>query len=285
MPSPRRRSIDELREIVASSPTATARQNALAEMVTQMMATRKSVAVTLPSKDRLRFGVFGDTHIGSTYERLDALRDYYANAQAREITTMIHAGDVLAGHRVYRGQEFEIHKHGWEEQRRHFAEAMPQSGDITTYFITGNHDASFKKLTGMEPGPSLMEAREDWQWVGADIGTVELKTSNGLKFRVQLLHPGGGTAYAISYRPQKLIESLAGGTKPDLLVIGHYHKLEFMPAYRNVAVLQAGCFEDQTPYMAREGIQAHVGGWFIDVDFLGHDHGSMQIKAEALVYY
>ena len=281
----KRRTLEDLQEVIATSDSAIARQKALGEMVSQMLAGRKRVGINLPTKGRLEFGVIGDTHIGSAWERLDALEDYYANAEARGINIVLHAGDVVAGHHVYRGQEFEVHKHGWEEQRDHVVKSYPRRDGISTKFITGNHDASFKNLTGMEPGPSLVERRPDWQWLGGDVGSVLLTTADKLEFRVMLVHPAGGTAYAISYRAQKMCESLAGGTKPDLLVLGHFHKLEFMPNYRNIAVLQAGCFEDQTPFMARQGMQAHVGGWFIEVEFRGHDAGSMQIKAEALTYY
>ena len=82
---------------------------------------------------------------------------------------------------------------------------------------------------------------------------------------MQLIHPGGGSSYALSYRPQKIVESLEGGTKPDMLAIGHYHKADYIPSYRNVATLQVGTFQRQTPFMSRQGLAAHVGGWIVDV--------------------
>jgi len=85
-----------------------------------------------------------------------------------------------------------------------------------------------------------------------------------------------------SYRPQKITESLEGGTKPDMLAIGHYHKAELIPSYRNVAVLQAGTFERQTPFMARQGLAAHVGGWIVEA-VVGNGHN--RIKAEFIAFY
>jgi len=210
-----RKTIAELEEIISQSDSVVARQKALSEMVSQMVAARKHVAIALPTEKRLRFGIIGDTHIGSGWERIDALEDYYANAAARKISLILHAGDVLAGHGVYRGQEFEVHKHGWEQQRAHFVESMPRIKGIATKFITGNHDASFTKLTGLDVGPALCERRPDFECVGADIGAVTLTTADGHEFRVQLLHPDGGTAYAVSYRPQKLVDALAGGMEVE----------------------------------------------------------------------
>ena len=56
-----------------------------------------------------------------------------------------------------------------------------------------------------------------------------------------------------------------GGKKPHILGIGHFHKAEYMPRYRNVKAIQAGTFQDQTPFMARKGLAAHVGGWIIEI--------------------
>ena len=108
-------------------------------------------------KNTLRFGAIGDTQIGSLYQRLDALKLFYERCAAEGVTTIFHTGDVLAGWHVYKGQEFELHPHGrsWAEQRQMFADRVPRIGGLTTIFITGNHDASFKNLTGMIPGEEL----------------------------------------------------------------------------------------------------------------------------------
>jgi hypothetical protein len=101
--------------------------------------------------------------------------------------------------------------------------------------------------------------------IGQDQGRIEFRNADGAKYSVMGLHPGGGSSYAISYRPQKLIESLEGGTKPNMLGIGHYHKADLMPSYRNVTGIQSGTFQSQTPFMARGGLSAHLGGWQIEV--------------------
>lgn len=67
--------------------------------------------------------------------------------------------------------------------------------------------------------------------------------------------------------------SYQGGEKPNILLIGHYHKAEY--GYpREVHCVQCGCTEDQTPFMRKLKIQAHVGGWTIsfDIDDFGLVH-------------
>jgi hypothetical protein len=55
-----------------------------------------------------------------------------------------------------------------------------------------------------------------------------------------------------------------------------------MPSYRNICMIQSGTFCKQTPFMARQGLAAHVGGWIVEVQ-VGEVHNS--IKAEFVAVY
>lgn len=235
----------------------------------------------------LRFAVIGDTQVGSLYQRLDALKAFYAHCEREGIADVLHAGDVIDGWRVYRGQEFELHPNAksWPEQRDMFVAQAPRIDGITTHFITGNHDASFKNIVGLVAGDELAALRPDWKFVGQEVGLVTLKTKAGQRFAVELLHPGGGTAYAVSYQAQKIIEAIPGGQKPDLIVIGHYHKALYMPAYRNVECILAGCFQSQTPFMTRHSIAANIGGWIIEVTLGERRKLTSRVRAEFVSFY
>lgn len=242
------------------------RLKALQATVDSIARKREKVVLGVPGpKNSLTFGLIGDTQFGSLYEARDAMDALYGRYKADKITTVLHAGDVLDGHRVYRGQEFELHALGWQKQRDWFAKVAPKVDGITTHFITGNHDASLKSIAGIDVGKELEHVRPDWHFLGEDSGTVELRTPKGTAYTVMLLHPGGGSAYAISYRPQKIVEQLEGGRKPNMLAVGHFHKCDFLPSYRNIACVQTGCLQWQTPFMVRGGLSAHVGGWIIRV--------------------
>ena len=106
-----------------------------------------------------------------------------------------------------------------------------------TDFITGNHDASMIKLAGANIGAMIASRRGDMRYLGQDSAVIQLTDSCTLELR----HPGDGTAYAISYKIQKMIEAMSGGEKPNILAIGHYHKQEYQ-FYRNVHAIQtAAC--------------------------------------------
>ena len=238
----------------------------LQETVNRLHKQRKGSILNLPcDTDTVTFGVCGDLHMGSLYEASDKLAIFFRACAEAGVRDILCAGDILDGWKMYRGQEFELAKIGYEQQSKHFADIAPQIKGVTVRFITGNHDASFKTLVGMNVGELLQGLRPDWQCIGEDSADVVFTSASGREYRVRLIHPSGGTSYAISYRGQKIVESLAGGSKPQMLGIGHYHKSESIPNYRNVHVLQTGCFQWQTPFMERGGLSAAVGGWLVRV--------------------
>ena len=284
--------LGELAELLASGPEGREKIEKQAKAINElqealMLVVKRTRPYKVPIKsdeNTIRFGLIGDIHIGSLYQRIDALQLFYEQLAGEGIDTVLCAGDIVDGWKVYRGQEFELHPYGrsWADQRAMFAEKAPRIDGMKTIFITGNHDASFKNLVGMVVGDELCQIRPDWEFVGQDVGDVDLTAESGDKLRVRLFHPGGGTAYAMSYRIQKIIESLAGGEKPDLLAVGHYHKAEFIPAYRNIAAIQVGTFQSQTPFMVRLASQAHVGGWIVEATLGGNL--TSRIKAEFISF-
>lgn len=237
------------------------------------------VRVETSQENRFRFALIGDTHVGSLYTHEAALLGFYDHAAAAGCAKVYHAGDVVDGHRVYRGQEFELRDIGFEAQVARLV-AVAEKFSLPTSFVTGNHDQSFKTAAGANVGLAIAH-KCGWEFLGEEQARVEWQTPAG-PFSLMLLHPGGGTSYALSYRPQKIVESLEGGTKPDMLAIGHYHKAEMIPSYRNVALIQAGTFQRQTPFMARQGLAAHVGGWIMDVT-VGDGHNV--IRGEFVAFY
>ncbi len=281
--------LSELAEDIAKGPDGLAKQKRQQKAIndlteTLMLAYKRTRPYEVPVKakdNEIRFGVMADLQLGSMYALRDAVAAFYARCADEGINLILNAGDVLDGWRVYRGQEFELRPDAksWPEQRAIFEAEVPKIKGLETIFITGNHDQSFKNLVGMNVGDELQRARPDWKCIGADVGDVELQDQRGRRYRVRLLHPGGGTAYAVSYHLQKIIEALPGGQKPNMLIAGHYHKALFMPSYRNVDGILAGCFQAQTPFMARQSIQAMMGGYIVRVNLGDQEKLSSRVEA------
>ena len=208
----------------------------------------------------VRFGLIGDTHIGSKYTQFTHLHNFYDILTSEGVTDVYHAGDVTEGLKMRVGHEYELYEISADEMRDDVVKNYPKRDGITTHFITGNHDASLYKQVGYDIGPAIATARPDMSYLGRDCALVNLTP----KCTLELRHPWDGTAYALSYKPQKMIEAMESDSKPNILAIGHYHKAEYL-FYRNVHAFQTGCFQSQTPFTRGKGISVHIGGWIITV--------------------
>lgn len=213
-------------------------------------------------------GLYSDTHKGSAYEAEEELASFYDLCRQRGVQHLYNAGDVNAGVGVYRGQIYELRRDCIQvsEQATRAARDFITCGMPVSY-VLGNHDLKALMTLGVDVGQHIDAiARAE----GAPVTCLGHSTARvligkpPLQCVLDLLHPTGGTAYAISYRAQKVVESYGGGDKPHVVVIGHYHKAEELPQMRNVVAIQPGCFEWQTPFMKTKSIEAHVAGCIME---------------------
>ena len=227
----------------------------------------------------IRFGLMGDTQLGCIDTQITHLHTLYDRYQSEGITQVYHTGDMTDGEKMRPGHEYELYVHGADAQAAHAVKAYPQRPGIVTDFITGNHDYSFIKTIGLDIGRQIANQRPDMRYRGYMSAVVELSPHCTLELR----HPQDGTAYALSYKIQKIIEAMSGGEKPNILAVGHYHKLEQM-FYRNVHAFQTACLCAQTNWMRGKNIAAIVGGWLIEAHV--DDEGTVtRIKPEFFPFY
>lgn len=124
--------------------------------------------------------------------------------------------------------------------------------------------------------------REDLVYIGHMEADVIIKAPKG-QTKIRILHPGGGSSYATSYSVQKIVESYQGGEKPDILLVGHYHKAEYTYV-RGVHSVQTGTTQDQSPFMRKKKLAAHLGGWIIE--FSVDKNGAVtRFKQEFIPFY
>ena len=230
------------------------------ETVFRTNTPKEGVFFDLSDLDRhLKFGVVSDSHLSSKKERLEELRELYGVFKSEGVNHVFHTGDITDGWGVYRGQEFEVKHFGQEEQIDYAVKNYPQEEGITTEFITGNHDLRQYERGGVDPGVAIGRRRKDMTYLGQAYATVLLP--NGAT--MELIHPDGGVAYALSYRAQRQINNLSPKDIPSMLVYGHFHTSFYM-YYRNIHFLQAPCTKDAGIYEKRKGINPTIGGWLVE---------------------
>ena len=265
---------DKIRIYIQRLPRFKERKNAYLQPVEPQIIRNKWTGDKI-----IRFGLMGDTQINSKYTQLTHLHKFYDICQQEGIDTVYHTGDMDEGEDMRQGHKYECYNQGADDHIDEIVRVYPQRKGITTHFITGNHDASIFKRVGYDIGPVIASRRSDMKYLGRDEATVMLTPNCSL----QLIHPADGTAYAISYKIQKMIDAIQGGEKPNIMAVGHYHKAEIIP-YRNVWAVQTGCFQAQTPHMKRNHIAAFMGGYLIEVNV--DEEGTItRFKNEFIAFY
>jgi len=221
----------------------------------------------------LRFGVVADSHLGSKKERLQELNSTYDRFQREGITTVFNAGDVTEGVGVYRGQEYEVHKHGQDEQIDYAIKAYPKRDGITTYTISGNHDLRQTERGGIDPLIPISRQRKDIVYMGQMVSMAQIADN----LWAEIIHPAGGGAYALSYKAQRDINNRVPENLPDILMYGHYHHSYYM-YYRNIHFLQVPCFKDAGGWERRLGLNPTIGAWIVEAK-IGDGEGGARIES------
>lgn len=233
-----------------------------------------------------KFGALGDNHLGSKHERLDVLNAAYDMYEAEGIKVVYNTGNWIEGE--CRLNYHDIHVFGLDDQIDYWIENYPQRKGIVTYYVAGDdHEGWYQKRERIEVGRYAQlraerAGRHDLKYLGYVEADVHFKTPLGSSW-MKVMHPGGGSAYAISYTEQKIVEAFQGGEKPHILLLGHYHK--FSHGYpREVHTVQTGCTVDQSVFMRKQKIQAHVGFCVVRMNQAPEGHIN-RFQVEFLPFY
>ena len=227
----------------------------------------------------IRFGVVSDNHFGSFYTQIGHLHEAYDTFKSEGISLVFNPGDLSEGEKMRPGHEYECYVHGADAHVDEIVKNYPRREGILTKYILGNHDLSFIKHIGMDISRQIDDRRRDMSCLGQERAFVDL-TPN---CRLDLSHPSGGSAYALSYKIQKMIDAMSGGEKPQILIVGHLHKCEYL-FYRNIHCLQAGTTQAQSGFMQRMGLAAHMGYWIVEARV--NDSGQInRFKPEWFPFY
>lgn len=227
---------------------------------------------------RIRIGAFGDTHIGHQKFSEDRFFQAFEEFKKEKVDFIVHTGDVHEGMSHRPGHIYELTHLGYEQQKEYSVKLFSQWTDSDIYAIDGNHDRWFIKSNGAYIVKDLDRRLDNFHFIGHDEGDISLDGRATLK----LWHGEDGNSYAMSYRVQKIIESLSGGEKPSMMLCGHTHK--YVKLFeRNIHTISIGCIEGQTSWMRGKRIAAHVGFAIFDV-YIG-DKGITKITETWFPFY
>ena len=207
-----------------------------------------------------RIGAMSDLHIGHKCFSSLRLEQAFDEFRKREVDMVTISGDITEGMSNRPGQIYELDHLGFDAQKHEAIRLLGQWTDTDVYMIDGNHDRWFLKSNGAIIVKDIAEALDNYHFLGHDEGDISLDG----RATIKLWHGEDGNSYALSYRLQKIIESMSGGEKPNVLIAGHVHKYANI-FERNVWCVSAGCLESQTKWMRGKRLAAHVGFCILDV--------------------
>jgi hypothetical protein len=208
----------------------------------------------------MKFGLVSDTHFGNNHARQDALEGYYDVAEKEGVKEVLMCGDILDGTDIFPGQLSEQKLYGQDAQVDDVIKNYPRRKRMTTHFITGNHDLRQFERGGSDPGRAIGK-RADLDYLGQLDAKVQL--AEGVD--IEIIHPAGGPAYAISYRLQKTLSGREPDDLPSIYAQGHFHQA-FYGHYKGTETVSVPSFKDDGLWERRLGFSSVVGGWIVEAD-------------------
>ncbi len=224
----------------------------------RVMAGMDKVPVVGFTGQRIRIGAISDTHIGSIYTKPDFLFQAYEQFEKEGVEFVTHSGDVTEGMSNRAGHIYECSHLGYAAQKKE-AIRLFRECPLPLFVISGNHDFWFMKSNGANIVQDVCDSIGA-TYLGHDEGNINLKGKATLK----LWHGLDGNSYALSYRLQKLIESLTGGEKPSAIFAGHTHKAIYI-FERFIHTYSIGSIQTQSKWARGKRIAFHTGFWIIDL--------------------
>ncbi|PSQ17712.1 DNA polymerase II [Halobacteriales archaeon QS_8_69_26] len=226
-----------------------------------------------------------DVHVGSQEfmgEAWERFADWFHTPEAASVEYLLIAGDMVEGVGVYPDQDEELDIVDVYEQYERFSEHLKSvPGDVEIVMIPGNHDA----VRLAEPQPGFREDLRDIMTahdarIYGNPSTVTLEGVDFLLYHGMSLdelmaefpdeeasyeHPHRAMYHLLKKRhlaPKFGGKNRLAAEKEDYLVIddvpdvfhtGHVHKLGY-GKYRNVLTVNSGCWQSQTDFQAKVGI-------------------------------
>jgi len=234
-----------------------------------------------------KIGACGDQHLGSNYERLDVNEAVYDLYESEGVTQVFNTGNWIEGE-AGRLNFADVKVHGMDDQIEYAIKHYPKRDGIKTYFVAGDdHEGWYQKKNRITIGAHFERmardaGRDDLIYLGYMEADIRLPAKHGESF-LKVMHPGGGSAYATSYAPQKIAEAFQEGEKPHICLLGHYHKMDY-GFHRGIHMVQTGTSQDQSSFMRKQKIKAHVGAALIE--FHQSPYGDInRFKVEFFPFY
>lgn len=237
-------------------------------------------------RNRVRIGVISDTHLGSIYQQLSLLHSAYEDFETNNVDFAVCVGDVSDGApNMHKGMIHEQFIYTYSEIIDYITDVFPKSNKFSTYITPGNHDLSWVKNDSGNVVLDLIKRRSDMIYIDPFDKTIQGK--NG-EIILSLVHPSCGMSYALSYRVQKILDTILhealsnfhynslGNSEfvkkiPHAVLVGHLHSFCYL-IKGGVSGMLVPSLQSTSGYLASKGLSSTVGWMIVDFQFDERGH-------------
>jgi predicted phosphodiesterase len=234
-------------------------KNVLGSKVYYRIATESSLEYKLLyPEDNFKLMFVSDTHLGCKQCDLTGLELAYDYGKESGVKDVFHEGDLCDGINVYPGQINNLLVWGVDDMVDYVVDNYPKRKDMTTHFITGNHEEKVYKQVKVDLGMLINDQRDDLHYVGRNLAKAKI---NDLS--LWQVHYQGSVAYSIGYRAQKYIRQKK--ITPDFLLLGHAHCVMYAQI-QNTHAFECGTFQGENDYSISKGLDNQLAFWLVEIN-------------------
>lgn len=220
----------------------------------------KSTTFYLPfNSNQYKICLLSDTHIGSIYDRMDAIEYVYEKGDKRNVDFYLHSGDFFEGILSVPNHSKELICKTVEEQIEFAKDYYPKSNK-KTYVIDGNHEDVTNKKYKINLLDELQKLRSDlvfFQGLQANLQVGNL--------RILMEH---GTAHNLEGKitiMKRMLDKYAIGAEPHIIQTGHIHQ-SFYFHYNKTHIFQTPSLMKNRNAHAKNYKPAANGVWWLDIE-------------------
>lgn len=201
--------------------------------------------------------LISDTRLGSKYQQLSRLNFAYQEAWRNGFNKAILLGDITEGLYPLKSPYHDtLFADTTDKQVEYVVNNYPYIEGFTTYFITGDQDATHTKKNGVDIGRLISEQRKDMVYLGNMRCTLNIRK---MKILAQHLKIGAfDRAKTISLKPQDAIYAMRSEEKVDIILDGHL-LTSLQMTERGMREIAVPSLVATTPKIRKSAIPHNVG--------------------------
>lgn len=205
----------------------------------------------------------GDFHIGHKNFSRQAYEAMVQDIEEYGIEDVLAVGDIVQGLGVHRQERKDLKYTSIDKQVDVACDLLSDITKNATFHCTiGNHEEKIKgkHKVGFDPLKAISKRLDNFKYYGS-VMTFDFNGS----FSYTGMHTSGTPSYSISYPLQKVMRNLPD-PRPDILHIGHIHRLCWFSKPGNKLLLCSGTLQREASYIIWKGHIAELG-WLILEEF------------------